>query len=123
MKMRGLQQFEVACPVWTDKASPWAAAPNPAKLSQLDRIWISTLNPLPSPRGGGGNLDRPKGRHTHSKINAAGITFHPQILLKRPIIYVIGMVFDLLNWQVFCKTLEPLTNGDLRDLADRHAVD
>jgi len=23
-----------------------AAAPNPAKLSQLDRIWISPLNPL-----------------------------------------------------------------------------
>ena len=42
-----------------------AAAPNPAKLSQLDRIWISPLNPLrgllPSrpPGGGGGNLRRP----------------------------------------------------------------
>jgi len=42
-----------------------AAAPNPAKLSQLDRLWISPLNPLrglrPSrpPRGSGGSHHRP----------------------------------------------------------------
>jgi len=38
-----------------------AAAPNPAKLSQLDRIFIAPksppgTSPLPSPRGGGGSL-------------------------------------------------------------------
>jgi len=42
-----------------------ATAPNPVKLSQLDRIWSFApkspqgTSPLPSPRGGGGSLDWP----------------------------------------------------------------
>jgi hypothetical protein len=56
-----------------------AAAPNPAKLCQLDRMWISPLNPLrglrPSrpPRGGGG----PRGPLGAMSITPIPSNLHP----------------------------------------------
>ena len=62
-----------------------AAAPNPAKLSQLDRIWISPLNPLrgllPSrpPGEAGGNPPR--------SPNAPRLTRHKFIIPPATIVH------------------------------------